>query len=154
MESRLNEPTTGEIVRALRYCTDVNSICGDACPAHLDEAGCRTVLMENAADRLESQEREIEQLNRTNDGMIDMMGQMTDRIKELTARAESAERERDDIEKSLARRIMKYLGDNEFDSTFVCEICEYNLMHSPKCLSCGSDHHYGENFELKHALRG
>ena len=57
-----NEPTTGEIVRALRYCADVNSICGDACPAHLDEAGCRTVLMENAADRLESQEREIEEL--------------------------------------------------------------------------------------------
>ena len=120
-----NEPTTGEIVSALRNCPN----CGDCLRKDQKCYGND----EEAADRLESQERAIA---------------------ELTARAESAERERDDVEKSLARRIMKHLGDNEFDSTFVCEICEYNLTNSPKCLSCGSDYHYGENFELKHTLRG
>jgi len=69
-----SDPTTEQIVQALRYCADVNSICGDACPAHIDEAGCRTVLMQNAADRLESQEQTISA---------------------LTARAEQAEKERD-----------------------------------------------------------
>ena len=67
-------PTTGEIVRALRYCVGKDTICGTACPAYSSEAGCRTAIMKNAADRLESQERTIA---------------------DLTARAESAERERD-----------------------------------------------------------
>ena len=86
-----SKPTTGEIVRALRYCADVNSICGDACPAHLDEAGCRTVLMKNAADLLEGYKRVVVDKDRT--------------IAELTARAESAERERD-----AAKAYMKRFG--------------------------------------------
>lgn len=89
-----SDPTTGEIVRALRYCADVNSICGDACPAHIDEAGCRTVLMQNAADRLESQEQTIkEQKYRLELLSLGIPVQMT----ELTARAERAERERDAV---------------------------------------------------------
>ena len=54
-----SEPTTGEIVRALRYCVGKDTICGTACPAYLSEAGCRTTIMKNAADRLESQEHTI-----------------------------------------------------------------------------------------------
>ena len=131
-----SEPTTGEIVRALRNCADATTKkkpCTPECYYFNRTECCAGSLYDNAADRLESQEQ---------------------KIAALTARAEQAERERDSIEKSLARRIMKHLSDNEFDSTYVCEICEYNLINSPKCLSCGSDHHYGENFELKHTLRG
>ena len=104
MEERFtgNEPTTGEIVRALRYCADVNSMCGDACPAHLDGAGCRTVLMQNAADRLESQGRTIAE----SDAYIELLKKREEALEndainydmnlsEMTARAESAERERD-----------------------------------------------------------
>ena len=57
-----NEPTTDEIVRALRYCVGKDAICGTACPAYLSEAGCRTTIMKNAADRLESQEQKIAEL--------------------------------------------------------------------------------------------
>ena len=134
-----NEPTTGEIVRALR----------EDCSL-LDDNTDKFA----AADRLESQEQTIAELIESRGRLVTALAELAEKIAELTARAESAERERDDVEKSLARRIMKHLGDNEFDSTFVCEICEYNLTNSPKCLSCGSDYHYGENFELKHTLRG
>ncbi|MPM41680.1 hypothetical protein SDC9_88336 [bioreactor metagenome] len=118
-----NNPTTGEIVRSLRFCADVNSVCGDACPAHLDEAGCRTVLMQNAADRLESQEREIERLKRENDALYRIgMGRdgvlipkkeyepirfckvpiadaipMVEGFAALTARAEQAERKNEEL---------------------------------------------------------
>ena len=98
-----DEPTTGEIVQELRYCADVNSICGDACPAHIVASGCRTVLMQSAADRLESQERTIA---------------------ELTARAESAEVERD-----AAKADMKLIADavreKHCDNT-CCFACKFD----------------------------
>ena len=87
-----SEPTTGEIVRALRFCTGEDSICGTACPAYSSEAGCRTVLMQNAADRPESQEREIEELKA--EAIVNAL-EDAERIANLTARAEQAERERD-----------------------------------------------------------
>ena len=130
-----SEPTTGEIVRALRYCADVNSVCGDACPAHLDESGCRTALMQNAADRLESQEREIERLNEELEEMQEAATVLHAAnethwtyIKELTARAESAERERDaaiaDIERMRKEKIP------------LCPICDFNDM-----IRCCHDSH-------------
>jgi hypothetical protein len=100
-----NEPTTEQIVQALRYCADVNSICGDACPAHIDEAGCRTVLMQNAADRLESQEQKIAKLENDKSAIISSYAetsvQVGELIQKLTSRAESAERERDDYKQEL-----------------------------------------------------
>ena len=144
-----SEPTTGEIVRALRCVAEATECkdCRYKYPVGNVILCDHEQMNGNAADRLESQEEE-KKISRY---LIEMQSNV---ITELTARAESAERGLDDVEKSLARRIMKHLGDNEFDSTFVCEICEYNLTNSPKCLSCGSDYHCGENFELKHTLRG
>jgi len=83
-----SEPTTGEIVRALRFCTGEDSICGTACPAYSSEAGCRTTIMKNAADRLESQENEIEELKA--EAIVNAL-ENAERIANLTARAEQAE---------------------------------------------------------------
>ena len=116
-----SEPTTGEIVRALRYCADVNSVCGDACPAHLDEAGCRTVLMQNDADSLESQERENE---RVKGEMFANALEASERIANLTARAESAERERDELVDLIPH---------------TCNTCYFqskNLLNEEPCVSC------------------
>lgn len=97
-----SEPTTGEIVRALRYCVGKDTICGTACPAYLSEAGCRTTIMKLADDRLESQERENERLNEELEEMQEAATVLHSAnethwtyIKELTARAEQAEKERD-----------------------------------------------------------
>jgi len=128
-----NERTTAELIKRLK--------------SHFVEL----LDYDLAADRLESQERKIAEIENFHKEMLkDHKAQ----VAALTARAEQAEKEQDEVEKSLARRIMQHLSDYEFDSTFVCEICEYNLTNSPKCLSCGSDHHHGKNFELKHILRG
>ena len=171
-----SEPTTGEIVRALRFCYESEEIECYECPCRVS-GGAYLCHMDKLADRLESQEQKLELLNGGDfdvidipaalaylesveeilphaSALIDLIQSLKGTAIELTARAEQAEKERDEVEKSLARRIMQHLSDYEFDSTFVCEICEYNLTNSPKCLSCGSDHHYGENFELKHTLRG
>ena len=122
-----NEPTTGEIVRALRYCADVNSICGDACPAHIDEAGCRTVLMQNAADRLESQERTIaelhEQIAEKNDEIQMARDGIDDTVKILTARAESAE------------ETMKAILEVIYSGSVICSICS-NRVGWDTCKQC------------------
>ena len=83
-----SEPTTGEIVRALRFCAGKDTICGTACPAYLSEAGCRTTVMKNAADRLESQEQAIEELK--SEAIVNAL-ENAERIANLTARAERAE---------------------------------------------------------------
>lgn len=149
-----SDPTTGKIVRALRYCADVNSVCGDACPAHLDEAGCRTVLMQNAADRLESQEQKMERLTKQNKELVETvlrkigvsysknvegsvtfcgltMDEAVDRIMQfpsLTARAEQDERERDaavaDIESLLIQ------DDCQVD---VCWACNRECGNDGEC---------------------
>ena len=137
-----NEPTTGEIVRALRCCADVNSICGDACPAHLDEAGCRTVLMQNAADCLESQERSIEEAAKLNEKQANAIAELHEQIAEqndeiqmardgiddtvkiLTARAEQAEKERD-----AAIAVIGIQAEKLKESHVVlCNICEFEDM--------------------------
>ena len=87
-----SEPTTGEIVSALRFCTGEDSICGTACPAYLSEAGCRTTIMKNAADRLESQERDLETLRAFHERYAEQTSKKyVVAVCGLTARAEQAE---------------------------------------------------------------
>ena len=103
MEQR-NEPTTAEIVKALRCEGDVDK-CKDCYFANT-EPGC--VLCSNqeieslAADRLESQEWEIERLQGE---MFANALESAERIAALTARAEQAERERDALVKSVDRLV-------------------------------------------------
>ena len=78
-----NEPTTGEIVRALRE--DCNVL-----DYNVDKFA--------AADRLEIQEREIEELK--SEAIVNALDN-AERIANLTDRAESAERERDAAIKAL-----------------------------------------------------
>ena len=87
-----SEPTTGEIVRALR-----EVVSDPMFRIHEIAKRCRI-----AADRLESQEREIErlkeELEQTEEAATVLHAANETHwtyIKELTARAESAERERD-----------------------------------------------------------
>ena len=95
-----NEPTTGEIVRALRCDGDANN-CVDCRYATYETA---TILCDqeqnvrDSADRLESQEREIEELK--SEAIVNALDN-AERIAELTARAESAERERDAVIRDL-----------------------------------------------------
>ena len=122
-----NELTTGEIVRALRYCADANSICGDACPAHIDENGCRTVLMQNAADRLESQEHTIAELKY----QLELLSLgIPVQMKDLTARAESAEKWAAAAIADIERlRLKKFT---------LCPICEFEdiigCAHKNHCI--------------------
>ena len=81
-----SEPTTGEIVSALRNCPN----CDDC--LRKDQKCYRND--HDAADRLESQERSIEEAAKLNE-------KQANTIAALTARAESAERERDDYKQEL-----------------------------------------------------
>lgn len=113
-----SEPTTGEIVRALRFCTGEDSICGTACPAYLSEAGCRTTIMKNSADRLESQERELERLQKTIDRKDAVCYALTDRAEQAEAREKAA---------------VAYITRNRY-----CEDCINDDMPSGQepCASC------------------
>ena len=104
----MNEPTTGEIVRALRCSADDDSFCkkcqyGYALgSAFLCDKGR---MNGNAADRLESQERELsgiagelERFRAFHERYAEQTSKKyIDDICALTARAESAERERDAV---------------------------------------------------------
>ena len=116
-----NEPTTGEIVRALRCDGDANN-CVDCRYATYDTA---TILCDqeqnvrDAADRLESQERTIAELTEKDEwsghACDHMINKLRDELRELTARAESAERERDAAIKEL--EVIEQDG--------LCSICKF-----------------------------
>ena len=81
-----SEPTTGEIVRALRVCASIEAgVNCDACPYDKDECDgtCIDKLESSAADRLESQEREIEELKA--EAIVNAL-ENAERIANLTAR--------------------------------------------------------------------
>ena len=119
MESRLNEPTTGEIVEeAKRVMSDAWSC-----------AGCdlRTVLRQ-AADRLESQARaiagkdvEISTLKEKVESLENDAINYDMNLAEMTARAESAEAERD------AYR------DNSVKECFNCDHSYCRMTDEPCC---------------------
>lgn len=98
-----SEPTTGELIEALR-CDGVIKPCEGCFFAFQIEncaaMGCRTDDMFGlAADRLESQERKIAEIENFHKEMLkDHKAQ----IAALTARAEQAERERDAAIKALS----------------------------------------------------
>ena len=95
-----NEPTTGEIVRALRCVADATECkdCRYKYPVGNVILCDHEQMNGNAADRLESQEHEIEELKA--DAFVNAL-ENAERIAELTARAESAECERDAAIKAL-----------------------------------------------------
>jgi galactokinase len=104
MESKpmtTSEPTTGEIVRALRSMQTSAQVVLDS-GFGTREGECDVVyrnrrdLAKNAADRLESQERNIETLRAFHERYAEQTSKKyVEEICALTARAEQAERERD-----------------------------------------------------------
>ena len=93
-----NEPTTGEIVRALRCVAD-DTECKDCrykYPVGNVILCDHEQMNENAADRLESQERDLETLRAFHERYAEQTSkQYVVAVCGLTARAEQAERERD-----------------------------------------------------------
>ena len=108
-----NEPTTGEIVRALRFCYESEEIECYECPCRVS-GGAYLCHMDKLADRLESQEQKLELLNGGDfdvidipaalaylesveeilphaSALIDLIQSLKGTAIELTARAEQAE---------------------------------------------------------------
>ena len=133
-----NEPTTGEIVRALRSVVDVENCNDGVCFSNLKYL--RTVIY-NAADRLESQERSIEEAAKLNEKQANAIAELheqiaekndeiqmacdgaEDTIKTLTARAESAERERDAFIDKIRGRCAECKHEHLYSYVEPCESC-------------------------------
>ena len=121
-----SEPTTGEIVRALRCMAD-NAECKDCrykYPVGNVILCDHEQMNENAADRLESQEQAIEELK--SEAIVNAL-ENAERIANLTARAEQAERERDAVVADL-----DVLKDSGFCNS--CVGC--NAPHSEAITYC------------------
>ena len=124
-----NEPTTGEIVRALRSCYESEEIECYECPCRVS-GGAYLCHMDKLADRLESQEQKLELLNGGDfdvidipaalaylesveeilphaSALIDLIQSLKGTAIELTARAEQAERDN----AALRENIKRMLGD-------------------------------------------
>lgn len=82
MEQR-NEPSTAEIVRSLKACHMARCCDCTVC----DPRHCEGDVLDIAADRLESREREIEELK--SEAIVNAL-ENAERIATLTARAERA----------------------------------------------------------------
>ena len=129
-----NEPTTGEIVRALRCDGDANN-CEGCRFCDLDYASifCNEQdIYKQAAERLERQERELlqktQELESAKTRHARKDAESAELYEEAIARAESAERERDaaiaDIERIRKEKIP------------LCPICDFNDM-----IRCCHDSH-------------
>ena len=144
-----SEPTTGEIVRALRCIAD-NAECKDCrykYPVGNVILCDHEQMNENAADRLESQEQKLELLNGGDfdvidipaalaylesveeilphaSALIDLIQSLKGTAIELTARAEQAEKERD-----AAVAVIGIQAEKLKESHVVlCNICEFEDM--------------------------
>lgn len=113
-----SEPTTGEIVRALICCGNCEN-CSVEC--YYSKRDCGDVLFDASA-RLKSQERRIaeltEELEAISEAAIVLHGANESHwseIKELTARAEQAERERD--------AAVEHVHDAIFGTNHSCFYC-------------------------------
>lgn len=116
-----SEPTTGEIVRALRFCYESEEIECYECPCRVS-GGAYLCHMDKLADRLESQERELLQKTEELEEMQEAATVLHSAnethwtyIKELTARAENAERERD--------AAVEHVHDAIFGTNHSCFYC-------------------------------
>ena len=112
------EPTTGEIVRALRCIAD-DIECKDCrykYPVGNVILCDHEQMNRNAADRLESQEQTIEQLNTELAGNVE-------EFTELTARAEQAERERDFFIDKIRGRCAECKHEHLYSYVEPCESC-------------------------------
>ena len=119
-----NEPTTGEIVRALRCVAEATECkdCRYKYPVGNVILCDHEQMNGNAADRLESQERKITEIENFHKEMLkDHKAQ----VAELTARAESAERERD----AAIAEFEEYMLGNE---DIPCKYCA-NHSTDKKC---------------------
>ena len=117
-----NEPTTGEIVRALRCVAEATECkdCRYKYPVGNVILCDHEQMNGNAADRLESQEQENASLRAENEGLYKEIIRRGIEIKTVTARAESAERERDSLINSIERLRTKKIE--------LCSICEFEDM--------------------------
>ena len=115
-----NEPTTGEIVRALRCVAEATECkdCRYKYPVGNVILCDHEQMNGNAADRLESQEQTIDELE-------DECGKLKMTINLLTARAEQAERERD----AAIAEFEEYMLGNE---DIPCKYCA-NHSTDKKC---------------------
>jgi len=129
-----NEPTTGEIVRALRTCNNRKGERCSQCPV-FSKYGyprtCKRTVDLKAADRLESQERENKRISTDRDCIMEafmsictvafkVSASCADKDKQiaaLTARAEQAERERD----AAVKDIEELLGQDDYIG--ICWAC-------------------------------
>jgi DNA repair exonuclease SbcCD ATPase subunit len=137
----MSEPTTENIAKALRVCFEKTCACSE-CPFEHEDCGDIEQL---AADRLESQAREIERLKEELEQIEEAATVLHAAnethwtyIKEQTARAEKAEKNRDIWEKKwLEEALKKVEAQWERDALIssierlrtkkieLCSICEF-----------------------------
>ena len=143
--------TTGEIVRALRFCYESEEIECYECPCRVS-GGAYLCHMDKLADRLESQEQKLELLNGGDfdvidipaalaylesveeilphaSALIDLIQSLKGTAIELTARAEQAERERDEL-----------LADfSTIERDGLCEVCSFGDSSQVSKSDCMED---------------
>lgn len=122
MEQR-SEPTTVEIVEVLR----------DIASDRAYNSYTLSLRCEQAADRLESQERDNTELTASRDRMTNAVAELTMKVGELTARAEQAEAERDAA-----------INDTRSGG---CTNCKHHTYfqtgkRNEKCKTCGTMRNY------------
>lgn len=140
-----NEPTTGEIVRALRSC---EAVCKDCVLQENGKCAATTKL----ADRLENQERKLSE----NDTQIATLKEKVEALEndlinydmnlsETTTRAESAKRERDAAEERHQLEIKSIIAD--LVPTKGCAVCKHVGETETYCKKNGCS--YGSKFEWR-----
>ena len=141
-----SEPTTGEVVRALRFCYESEESECYECPCRVS-GGAYLCHMDKLADRLESQEQKLELLNGGDfdvidipaalaylesveeilphaSALIDLIQSLKGTAIELTARAEQAEKERD-AAKADMKLIVDAVRETHCDET-CCFACKHD----------------------------
>ena len=136
-----NEPTTGEIVLALRFCYEGEEIECYECPCRVS-GGAYLCHMDKLADRLESQEQENLDLRESVKNYIALTEDLREQKAIETARAEQAGNTNE-----WRYALMKLINENpEIKCTSICD---------GECMDCAtSASGTARGFRLKKDLRG
>ena len=126
--------TRDEIVTALRCCAEPGRDCEEDCPMNeISREPCREVLAPAAADLIENQQRNIEELMKANDSLKDAIARRDKQIEDMKhgmaqlTKAVAVKEEQSEL-RAMKNELCQYCGKYKQAHEGACDGCRWREM--------------------------
>ena len=126
--------TREEIVTALRCCAEPGRDCEEDCPMNeISREPCREVLAPAAADLIENQQRNIEELMKANDSLKDAIARRDKQMEDMKhgmaqlTKAVAVKEEQSEL-RAMKNELCQYCGKYKQAHEGACDGCRWREM--------------------------